>query len=51
MWSVGVVTFYMIFGVHPFSNKEQKDTYVKIEKLDYKFPQPEPNDPKSYASY
>lgn len=33
MWSVGVVTYFLIYGEHPFSHKEQKITYEKIEKL------------------
>lgn len=30
MWSIAVVTFTLLYGVHPFACTDQKVTYKKI---------------------
>lgn len=37
MWSVGVIIYYLISGVHPFRGATKDDLFLKIQTCDYEF--------------
>ena len=38
MWAAGIVTYVCLFNKCPFADTIPKETYKKIENLDYSFP-------------
>lgn len=37
-WAIGVVLYAMIVGSPPFETRDVKTTYLKIQKVDFKYP-------------
>lgn len=38
LWSVGVLTYELIFGFAPFKAEGKTATFNKVKKLEYEFP-------------
>ena len=37
MWSVGVIIYYLVSGIHPFQGDTKEDLFLKIQSCDYEF--------------
>ena len=38
IWSIGVITYTLLFGKPPFETNEISATYARIKACDYSFP-------------
>jgi 3-phosphoinositide dependent protein kinase-1 len=43
LWSLGVIVFMMLSGKSPFKTQSQIKTFEKIQNVDFKFPEGNPN--------
>ena len=37
MWSVGVIIYFLVSGIHPFRAENKEELFVKIQSCDYEF--------------